>query len=144
MNHSSQAQPSRMEWKHIDSDFSFMFEPGLAILANIDWLSPNIDNVSSTGTPIMRSLYLMPRTNSQACFIATISDPYVLVSHDPCFLDLQEMGAEFNNTMNPVLERRVTWSPAWSLSTNTHTVMLLPPSGHGIFLWITSFKYSSP
>ena len=60
---------------------------------------------------------------SVACFVATNSLPKVLVSQDPCFFELQYIGALFKNTMNPVQERRVIKSPAWSLSTYTLIVI---------------------
>jgi hypothetical protein len=38
--------------------------------------------------------------------------PKVLISQEPCFLELQYIGALFKKTINPIRERRVTKSPA--------------------------------
>ena len=64
------------------------------------------------GIPIMRSLYRKLLMDSVHCFIAVNSDPNKLVSINVYFFDIQNIKAQFRNTRNPVLERRVRESPA--------------------------------
>ena len=82
-----------------------------------DMLSPYIYVGPVSGTPIMRSLYLMPLSASTLVFVATNSDPNTEPSMVACFLISQLISAVFKNMKYPVRDRLVILSPAWSLST---------------------------
>ncbi len=110
--HSSLAHPSLTKWYAMSLDFFFSVEAGAVVFARTDWLSPKTKAGSSTVIPIIHNLKQRPRTYSVACCMATNSLPKVLVSQEPCFLELQYIGALFKKTINPVRERRVTKFPA--------------------------------
>jgi hypothetical protein len=110
--HSSLAHPSLTKWYAMAFDFFFSVEAGAVVFAKTDWLSPNTNAGLLTVIPIILNLKRRPQTYSVACFMATNSLPNVLVSQEPCFFELQYIGALFRNTMNPVQERQVTKSPA--------------------------------
>ena len=136
--HSSRAHPSRTKWYAIELDFFFNVESGAVVFARTDWLSPYINVGSLHWIPNILSLQRSPRTYSVACFIATNSLPNVLVLHDVCFFESQQMGAPFRNTMKPVLERQVSVSLTWSLSTKT-LIRIGDPLRASMFGGITSF-----
>jgi len=81
------------------------------------------------GMPIIRTLYLSPLSVSTPCFIATNSAPKTEVSMVDCFFEIQIIGAKLQKIKNPVRERRVDLSPAWSLSTIIRRSMSLPSGG---------------
>jgi hypothetical protein len=110
--HSSLAHPSLTKWYVMLLDFFFSVEAGAIVFARMDWLSPKMKSGSSTVIPIIHNLKRRPpRTYSVACFMATNWLPKVLVSQEPCFLELQYIRALFKKTINPVRERQVTKSP---------------------------------
>jgi len=113
----------------MEEDFFFNVECGFDVFTNTDWLSPKINVGPSTGIPIIRNLYQRPRTYSQQLFIATNSDLNEEVSTLVCFFENQYIGAEFKNIKNPVLERRVVTSPAWSESTKALILNEIPRGG---------------
>ncbi len=112
VRHSSLAHPSLTKWYAMALDFFFSVEAGAVVFARTDWLSPKMNASSSTVIPIIRNSKQRPRTYSVACFMATNLLPKVLVSQEPCFLELHYIGALFKKTINPIRERRVTKSPA--------------------------------
>jgi hypothetical protein len=71
----------------------------------------------SQGMPIMRGLCQRPRRCSQHCFTVTNSQPNELESQLVCFFENQQTGALLRFTKNPVLDRLVSLSAAWSAST---------------------------
>ena len=83
-----------------------------------DMLSPYMYVGPVSGTPIMRSLYLMPLSASTPVFIATNSAPKTEPSMVACFLLNQSISAVFKNMKYPVRYRLVILSLAWSLSTH--------------------------
>ena len=83
-----------------------------------DMLSPYIYVGPVSGTPIMRSFYLMRLSASTPVFIAMNSAPKTELSMVACFLLNQSIMAVFKNMNYPVRDRLVILSPAWSLSTH--------------------------
>ena len=78
--HSYFALPSRTKCYAMELLFFAIFYSGrLEFVAN-DWLSQLTKVGSSTGIPIIRSLYCRPLIYSQHCVRATKSDPKLLVS----------------------------------------------------------------
>ena len=82
--------------------------------------------------PIMRSLYRIPQTYPRHYLMATILLPKDELSKLVCFFDIQYTGAMFTYIIYPLLDRRVTVSPAWSASTLDITTKL-KPHGEGMF-----------
>jgi hypothetical protein len=83
-----------------------------------DLLSPYMNECQSTGTPIIRSLYLSPLSFSTPCFIATNSAPKTDVLIVDCRFETQSMQAWLMKMKKPVCDGLVCFSPAWSLSTH--------------------------
>ncbi len=143
VHHSSLAHPSLTEWYAMALDFFFSVEAGAVVFARTNWVSPKTKAGSSTVIPIIRNLKQRPRTYSVACFMATNLFPKVLVSQEPCFLELQYIGALFKKTINPIQEHRVTKSPAWLLSTYT-LIVIVGPCGVGMPGGISSSSPAYP
>ncbi len=140
VRHSSLAHPSLTKWYAMALDFFFSVEAGAVVFARMDWLSPKIKSGSSTVIPIIHNLKPRPWTYSVACFMATNWLPKVLVSQEPCFLELQYIGALLRKTINPIQEHWLTKSPAWLLSAYT-LILIVGPCGVGMLGGISS---SSP
>ena len=113
------------------------------MLANTDWLSPWMYTGPLHGIPIIRSLYRRPRRYSQHCFMATNSLPNVELSTLVCFRECQYIGEPCRKIRNPVLDRLVTVSEAWSAS--TFALVTKPsPRGSGAFLGSSSIPSMCP
>ena len=83
--HSSFATPSRTKWQASEHGFFLRLECGALEFIKTELLSPKTYVGKLTGTPIIRSLYLRPRTYSQHVFIAINSAPKLEISQLVCY-----------------------------------------------------------
>src|SRR5687767_509607 len=104
-------------WYAMALCFFFNIDEGNVVLMTMLILSPINNDVSSSGTPNILSLYLASMTNSTATLAATNSEPYVDVSTVFCLLVYQISGVLFTHRRIPVTDLHVTLSLAWSAST---------------------------
>ncbi len=123
------ATNSQIAWQQMELHFFFRAYSGLDELVNWDLLLPQMYMGPDKGIPIIRILYLSPHSVLILCSMAMNSAPKTESLIVACCFDSQMIGAKLQKMINPVLEHRVLFSPAWSLSTIIRRSTSLPRGG---------------